>query len=208
MMEPSTPPRSSAAQFETPREHRANGPVTPAEGRRPLQFNLKASLLPPPVQQQQLKSPEYTPRRGSIKRRLGHEESVQMGAGSNLFGKLAEATLDQKLHKTCPGTPSHKIIADHNIEDYVQAPRPDDADDDDFEDVVQAPLANPFANESTLTKEDYRRRHEQLLTDHPELQSTITYCNKDGDVVKQKTLTQEEQDRFKPKKLFADQLDK
>ena len=221
-MEPSTPPRSRGAMFSTPRKPNNAEPVTPSTAKA---FKTAPLLMPPPQQNRTfLKSPAYTPRRDSAKKRsldtdthvsrvLQFPRNGSLGEAiqckGNLFESLSSATrFNQPLAKQTPGTPSDKVITSDLAEKWVQDHHASLSDDDDDALITKTAIKNPFVLSDTLTAEDYQNRHDQLLKEQPSLKDTLTFVNKKNQVVQKRYLTPEEQERFKPKRLFAEDLEK
>ncbi|KAL3228448.1 Protein SIC1 [Nakaseomyces bracarensis] len=113
----------------------------------------------------------------------------------------------RKYAKNVPGTPSDKVITYEMAQRWnnVSSKEGTTISDTEEDTVKPAALKNPFMDDTVLTKEERRARHQKLLSENPELESSITYVNKHGQVVKQRQLSREDQSRYKPKALFTDE---
>lgn len=116
-----------------------------------------------------------------------------------------------KQAKKVPGTPSDKVT---NFELARKWHNDSDQDDDDYDDsdsdsetlIRQVAPSNPFQSSSPVSDETRSLRKESLLKDNSDIEDVITYLNKDGKVVRRRQLTQAEKETFKPKRLFAKEL--
>ncbi len=116
----------------------------------------------------------------------------------------------RKMAKQVPGTPSDKVITFEMSQDWNNVSSKDGTTNSDTEDdllVTKKPLKNPFASDDVIDETERRRRHNQLLKENPELESTISYVNKNGEVVKQRHLSLEDQIRYKPRALFTKEIE-
>lgn len=115
-----------------------------------------------------------------------------------------------KSAKITPGTPSHKIITSQqakqwNNESHVLTLSSDEEDEESSPFITRKTMENPFMAESKpITKEERLQRHQKLIDENPGIENVVTYVNKRGETVKQRTLTPRQKDRFKPKALFQD----
>ncbi|EDO18837.1 hypothetical protein Kpol_1023p6 [Vanderwaltozyma polyspora DSM 70294] len=132
----------------------------------------------------------------------------------NLFNKLAVEEDEQferevKSMKTVPGTPSHKITTFEMARQWHDERYLEDQSDDDNEILISKNSSvNPFFSDSIPTQEELYSRKQTLISENPDIENSITYLNKKGEVIEKRMLTPEEKDRFKPKRLFAEELDK
>lgn len=122
---------------------------------------------------------------------------------------LPPSTPPRSKHaKTTPGTPSHKIITTEQAKMWHNESHPsflssDDEDDDENVIISRKPMANPFmASSKPLTKEERHERHQKLVRENPDIENVVTYVNKQGEIVKQRTLTNKQRNRFQPRSLF------
>ncbi|CEP64965.1 cyclin-dependent protein serine/threonine kinase inhibiting protein SIC1 LALA0_S15e01376g [Lachancea lanzarotensis] len=116
----------------------------------------------------------------------------------------------RKEAKQTPGTPSDKVVTFELAKDWNNNSGSCISSDEEAEETMikSKTLENPFDSGSVPSEETRRRRKEQLIQEYPELGSSIQYVDKRGKVVKERTLSPEEQERFRPRMLFADKQDK
>lgn len=228
-MTPSTPPRSTAMDTDTPRIHIPQTPSTIQK--RPL-------LAPPKLAiNNNLKSPEYSPlRRNSIHTTpfAAHsgltrtdddfssfidndndKRDPKQNVARCLF-PMSEQQLDDndknllpqqvvtKKSRTEPGTPSDKLITEDRLGSWLQEDQehPNDWDTDDETDIVPVQLDNPFAarkDERALTQQERKQRHQDLIRDNPDIVDTITYIDKRGHTIKRRAA------KLNSRALFQDQ---
>lgn len=140
-----------------------------------------------------------------------------MGSRSGIFSSfLEEEDLDEvtpqsrKQPKQVPGTPSDKIVTFQLAKDWNNNSgscfSSDDGDDDETL-IREQKLIDPFSSDDIPDKQTRLARKQQLLAENPELEETVTYVNKYGKTVKQRNLSKDEQERFKPQMLFAKELE-
>lgn len=115
-----------------------------------------------------------------------------------------------KSAKIIPATPSHKIITSQQAKQWNNQSHSLSLSSDEEEEsnsfITKKTIENPFMTASTsITKEERLQRHQKLIDENPDIENVITYVNKRGEPVKQRTLTPRQKDRFKPKALFQDQ---
>lgn len=82
------------------------------------------------------------------------------------------------------------------------------ADDlSDSEEIVKGKsLYNPFQSEEVADESIRQQRKQLLLHENPDIEDVITYVNKKGDVVRRRHLSEREKELYKPKRLFAEEL--
>ncbi|SCU77243.1 LAFA_0A00452g1_1 [Lachancea sp. 'fantastica'] len=116
----------------------------------------------------------------------------------------------RKEAKQTPGTPSDKIVTFELAKDWNNNSGSCISSDEEADEPVikSKALENPFDSGSTPSEETRRRRKELLIQEYPALENTIQYVDRRGKVVKERTLSPQEQERFRPRMLFADKLDK
>ncbi|CDO92899.1 unnamed protein product [Kluyveromyces dobzhanskii CBS 2104] len=123
-----------------------------------------------------------------------------------------------KLAKQEPGTPSDKITTfelaskwhnesglgsstlDHSDEDSNTEQEPVISNKDTYNE-------NPFLSNTIADERLRNERKMKMLQENPDLEDTITYVNKSGKIVSKRSLTDDEKQRFKPTRLFAEELD-
>lgn len=115
-----------------------------------------------------------------------------------------------KSAKVTPGTPSHRIITSQQAKEWNNESHPLDlSSEDEIENgllITNPPVENPFMTLSEpLSKAERLERHQQLIRENPDIENVITYVNKRGETVKQRTLTPKQKQRFAPKALFQDE---
>lgn len=114
-----------------------------------------------------------------------------------------------KQQKVSPGTPSHKITTFEQSQDWYNNSGNLDSSDEEEEEsafIKKTTLPNPFQSDIIADEETRAERKAQLLRENPDIEDTITYVNKRGQVVKQRKLSEGEKERFKPRMLFQDEL--
>ncbi|SCU91136.1 LANO_0D10858g1_1 [Lachancea nothofagi CBS 11611] len=114
----------------------------------------------------------------------------------------------RKVAKQTPSTPSDRIVTFELAKDWNNNSQSCFSSDEEVEEtsITQKSLENPFVDSSVPSEETRRRRKELLIAEHPGIEDTIQYVDKNGKVVKERHLTAEEQQRFRPRKLFAEEL--
>lgn len=186
--------KNKAFAFEPPGElqnvSRVLFPAT-SEGRSLISDSgsVPLSLLPP-------KRPTSAPRRLSS----DLEEELQ----------ASDDETSRKLSKRVPGTPSHKVITFDMAQEWNNtAEQVSDSDDDELalgSSIKNKELENPFLVPNTADEELIQQRKQTLLRENPDIESVITYVNKKGDVVRRRQLSENEKERYKPKRLFAKEI--
>ncbi|SCU79236.1 LAME_0A07866g1_1 [Lachancea meyersii CBS 8951] len=116
----------------------------------------------------------------------------------------------RKGAKQTPGTPSDKIVTFELAKDWNNNSGSClSSDEEDEETMIKSKsLKNPFESGSTPSEETRQRRKQLLLAENPDLESTIQYMDKKGKVVEERHLSSGEQERYRPRMLFADKLGK
>lgn len=116
-----------------------------------------------------------------------------------------------KLSKQVPGTPSHKIITFDMAQEWNNASEQWSNSDDEHprpeSSIKGKELENPFLAAGTADEKLIRQRKEALLRENPDIENVITYVNKKGDVVRRHKLSDEEKERYKPRRLFAKEIE-
>ncbi|QLQ79343.1 hypothetical protein HG537_0B06910 [Torulaspora globosa] len=116
-----------------------------------------------------------------------------------------------KLSKQLPGTPSHKIITFGMAEEWNNASEKcSDSEDEDVRpgsSIKGKQLENPFLAAGTPDEKLIRQRKEALLRENPDIESVISYVNKKGDVVRRRQLSDEEKELYRPRRLFANEIE-
>lgn len=116
--------------------------------------------------------------------------------------------MQHKQSKQVPGTPSHKIVTFEMAEDWHNPVlKSDDLDDDDT-DILSSGSApgNPFQTSDVYDENMRQARKKSLLMEHPDIEDVITYVDKHGDVIRRRQLSEQEKQMYKPKRLFAKEL--
>ncbi|CAR28365.1 hypothetical protein ZYGR_0R00990 [Zygosaccharomyces rouxii] len=116
-----------------------------------------------------------------------------------------------KQAKQVPGTPSDKLTNFELAKKwYNNSDNDDNYDGDDDEDdeglIRQVTPTNPFQSSSPVSEETRNSRKQSLLKSNPDVEDVITYLNKDGAVARRHRLSSAEKEAFKPKRLFAKEL--
>lgn len=141
-----------------------------------------------------------TDRPSSVRRRSSNDFALSQ---PDSYGYL-----QAKHSKHEPGTPSHKIITNEMARDWHNPETYEDFDNDDSSDcfLVSTSPNNPFISADIIGKETREERKRDLLLEHPDIEDVITYVDKKGTIVRRRRLSQEEKERFKPKRLFDEEL--
>lgn len=117
----------------------------------------------------------------------------------------------RKQAKNLPGTPGDKVITFemakqwNNVSSKEGTTVSDTEEEEETVTVSSVNLKNPFMDDTVLTREERSARHQKLLSENPELESTVTYVNKHGLVVNKRHLSSKDQARYKPRALFTDE---
>lgn len=112
-----------------------------------------------------------------------------------------------KLAKQVPGTPSHKVITYEMAEQWHNTVDATDSLDEEDTIITEQTVENPFVSDRIVTANERLIRKNILLQENPELPNKITYINKQGKPVRQRTLSEQDKELYKPKRLFAKELD-
>ncbi|QLL31830.1 hypothetical protein HG536_0B06980 [Torulaspora globosa] len=116
-----------------------------------------------------------------------------------------------KLSKQVPGTPSHKVITFDMAEEWNNATaQRADSDDENLTPgscIKDKELENPFLAAGTADRKLIQQRKDALLRENPDIESVITYVNKKGDVVRRRQLSEDEKELYKPRRLFANEIE-
>lgn len=124
-----------------------------------------------------------------------------------------------KLAKQEPGTPSDKITTFELARKWHNESGLNTSQSENEEEnihIEQQPAAvnqhsnleNPFLSNNIADEKLRKERKEKMLLEDPDLEDTITYVNKGGKVVSKRHLTDDEKQRFKPTRLFAEEIDR
>lgn len=124
----------------------------------------------------------------------------------------------KKIPKNVPGTPSDKIITFEKSEQLLisnlnknKKKRNDSISSLDSNSsehlITHSKLSNPFLSDSILSNEDVDNRKSILLKENPNIESTITYVNKNGNVIKTRQLNESQMEKYKPRRLFTKELE-
>lgn len=113
----------------------------------------------------------------------------------------------RKLAKQVPGTPSHKVVTFQMAQEWNNSEHESADDLSDSEEIVKGKsLYNPFQSEEVADESIRQQRKQLLLHENPDIEDVITYVNKKGDVVRRRHLSEREKELYKPKRLFAEEL--
>lgn len=119
-----------------------------------------------------------------------------------------ECQESRKLTKQVPGTPSHKIVTFEMAQEWNNSEHDSAEDFSDTEEIVSGKsLYNPFQSADVADEATRQQRKQLLLRENPDIEDVITYVNKKGDVVRRRQLSEREKDQYKPRRLFAEELD-
>ncbi|SCV02284.1 LAMI_0G17546g1_1 [Lachancea mirantina] len=117
-----------------------------------------------------------------------------------------------KISKQTPGTPSDKIVTFEMANDWNNNSGSRFSSDEEGEEVDhqirKTQLENPFESNDYADRETRSRRQKALLASDPQLKDKITCRDRLGNIVKERRLTKEEQEQFKPKALFTKELER
>lgn len=113
-----------------------------------------------------------------------------------------------KHPKQQPGTPSHKLTNFELAQKWHNNDNDKFSDSDDDADVMirQSKPSNPFQSQQPISEEMRNQRKKSLLQSDPDVEDVVTYLDKNGEVVKRHRLSNLEKEAFKPKRLFAKEL--
>lgn len=123
----------------------------------------------------------------------------------------------KKHAKQVPGTPSDRVVTFELASKWhnESGNNHHSAEDSGGEDkeragsiVKESSIGNPFLSTTVADKETRELRKKKMLEEEPDITDTVTYVNKSGKVVSKRHISPEEQERFKPVRLFSRELDK
>lgn len=224
--------------FSTPKKAlMITTPLTPStskQARQPLVLAPKNWCI---SSEKGLKSPECTPHCNVAtgKRLLTFNEEIlllhkkndedepttdnEMTVGTspigvkNLFENLSsQVERESKFNKTVPGTPSHRVITEQMIMEWNEEPLEVESSDNDDNynenNIYSIRPPNPFISDKTPSDKEIEIRKNTLINENPELVNSVTYINRKGDVVRKRILTSREKAKFKPSRLFFDNMEK
>lgn len=117
-----------------------------------------------------------------------------------------ESHSDRRNSLSCPGTPSDRLINDNLIEQWQATARWDTSDDEFPREISSVELKNPFVSSTPITESQRQKNKAQLLREDADLETTITYLDKNGKPVMRKTLNEQDRERYKPRFLFEEEL--
>ncbi|SCV99700.1 LAFE_0B00584g1_1 [Lachancea fermentati] len=128
-----------------------------------------------------------------------------------VFYEDTQSHSSRKVAKQEPGTPSDKIVTFELAKDWNNNSGQCFSSDDEErgeELIKKATLKNPFASHEVADARTRRLRQKQLVSESPHLRDTVTYLNKSGQVAEERKLSKEDQERFRPKALFTEELER
>ncbi|AAS51013.1 ABR240Wp [Eremothecium gossypii ATCC 10895] len=219
-MTPATPPRSRSRRADqdemaTPRRAvTGGGLLTPGT----VGCKGEAGVARPRTPEGEVRSPEQTPRRAG--RRAGALDELgttarvlfpaarEGGAPGRQGARRGDARpARRKAARQEPGTPSSRIVTFELAEAWHNQSGCGSSDDEGEEDVRPLRLENPFLARGVAGADERRERARQLEAADPSIGHAVTLVDKRGRPVHQRELTPEEQELFKPRMLFARELE-
>lgn len=163
--------------------------------------NVSRVLFPRSTKEESQRAPSPTellpPKRASYGRRKYRSESPT---------RLVGASQQHKQPKQVPGTPSHQVTTFELAKKWYNNTESEEESDDEEVLIRQTAPSNPFQSSSTLDHETIMARKQSLLEEAPDVENVIQYLNKKGEVVKRHYLSNAEKEAYKPRRLFASEL--
>ncbi|CDF91904.1 ZYBA0S15-01244g1_1 [Zygosaccharomyces bailii CLIB 213] len=126
--------------------------------------------------------------------------------------RVVDVPQQHKQPKQVPGTPSHQVTTfelakkwHNNTGKLIQGSSDEESGEEEVLIKKTAP-ENPFLSSSPVDPDTRAARKQSLLEKDPDVENVITYLNKNGEVVKRHHVSNAEKEAYKPRRLFAKEL--